>query len=184
MTTARIANPSRRPAASWSGRASDFRRAQVRARGPEPVAEGPTGPVDVSGRTTPRPHAVLGTVREVWQSLVTVLDELDAPSSALLCTADGFPIVGYGYCRADLVPAARLTGKMFVSHGREPGPDPRAVETVALTSGPTQTVIASIPAGQTQHLLSVTADGVSMPILQAWTTYAAVELRELLTAQS
>jgi hypothetical protein len=148
-----------------------------------PVVDGATGPVDSAGRLHGGTGAALATVDEVWQSLVAVLDELDAPSSALLCTADGFPIVGHGYCRADLVPAARLTGKMFAAHGPVTGHDPQAVESVALTSGPTQTVIASIPSAQGHHLLSITADGVSMPILQAWTTYAAVELRELLAAQ-
>ncbi len=44
-------------------------------------------------------------------------------------------------------------------------------------------MIAPVPTGQMRHLLSVTADGVSMPILQAWTTYAAAELGELLAAQ-
>lgn len=183
MTTARIAPPSRRTTSSWAGRASDFRRAQVKARGPEVVTHGPTGPVASEGRAAGGTSSVLGTVDELWQSLVEVLETLDSRSSALLCTADGFPVVGYGYCRADLVPAARVTGRMFVAGGHDPAADSHAVETVALTSGATQTVIASIPTGPSPHLLSITADGVSMPVLQAWTHQAAVELGELLAAQ-
>lgn len=183
MTTARIASPSRRSTSSWSGRASDFRREQVRARGPEPVSLGATGPVDSTSRATSGPTAVLGTVEELWQSLVAVLDTLDTQATALLCTSDGFPVVGYGYCRPDVVPAARLTRKMFETRAHELSPDAEVVETVALTSGPTQTVIAAIPGGPTQHLLSITADDVSMSVLQAWTHQAAVELRELLAAQ-
>lgn len=183
MTTARIAPTSRRTTSSWAGRASDFRRAQVKARGPEPLTHGPTGPVASTGGRTSGATAVLGTVDELWQSLVEVLETLDSQCSALLCTSDGFPVVGYGYCRADLVPAARLTGKMFVSGGHDTDAGAQTVETVALTSGATQTVIASVPSGQSPHLLSITADGVSMPVLQAWTHQTAVELGELLAVQ-
>lgn len=151
--------------------------------GPVPVVDGATGPVDSSGRAPTQVNAVAGTVDEVWQALVTVLDELEAPSSALLCSVDGLPVVAHGYCRVDLGPAARLTARMYVDRGGEAPSGAGAGDAVALTSGPTQTVIAPVPTGQMRHLLSVTADGVSMPILQAWTTYAAAELGELLAAQ-
>ena len=159
------------------------------ARSPEPVATEPTGPVASAGRADAAPNAatsnVDGPVEELWQTLVEVLGTLESPASALLCTADGFPVVGYGYCRADLVPAARLTGKMFVSRSQGPlGGSTAAVRTVELTSGLTQTVIASIPTPQGHHLLSITADGVSMPVLQAWTHQTADELRGLLTTQA
>ena len=59
------------------------------------------------------------------------------------------------------------------------------VETVELTAGGRHTVIASVPGtDQTDHLLSVSAEGVSMPLLQAWTRRAAEDIREVLAAKA
>ncbi|RYB91071.1 hypothetical protein EUA93_19275 [Nocardioides oleivorans] len=189
MTTERI---SHRWAAtpSWSGRASDFRRAQVRSRGPQPVPAAPTGPVESARRVAGAP-AFDGQVAEQWESLVDVLDALPSRSSAMICTADGFPVVSFGYDRHDLVPAARLTVQKFA----EPRPEPAAygprhaavagrigtsVETLELTCGLTQTVIASIPVDHEHYLLSITADAVSMAVLEAWTRETADQFRVLL----
>ncbi|SEC80165.1 hypothetical protein SAMN04489844_3017 [Nocardioides exalbidus] len=189
MTTERI---SHRWAAtpSWSGRASDFRRAQVRSRGPQAVPTSPTGPVESERRVVGAP-AFDGQVGELWQTLVGVLGTLPSRSSAMICTADGFPVVSHGYDRHDLVPAARLTVQKFA----EPRPehaayDPRhaafaahpdsSVDTVELTCGLTQTVIASIPVEREHYLLSITADSVSMSVLEAWTRETADQFRVLL----
>lgn len=150
----------------------------------------PTGPVD-SERSISGAPTFDGQVGELWQTLVGVLGTLPSRSSAMICTADGFPVVSYGYDRHDLVPAARLTVQKFA----EPRPVPAAygprhavpgdgaeacVETIELTCGLTQTVIASIPVTREQYLLSITADSVSMAVLEAWTRETADQFRVLL----
>jgi hypothetical protein len=177
---------------SWSGRASDLRRAQVRSRGPQPVPDAPTGPVDSERRVVGAP-AFDGQVGELWDTLVNVLGTLPSRASAVICTADGFPVVSFGYDRHDLVPAARLTVQKFA----EPRPEPAAygprhaaatdhlgscVETLELTCGLTQAVIASIPVEHERYLLSITADSVSMSVLEAWTRETADQFRTLLLA--
>lgn len=174
---------------SWSGRASDFRRAQVRSRGPQPVPSAPTGPVDSERRVVGAP-AFDSQVEEMWQTLVDVLDTLPSRSSAMICTADGFPVASFGYNRHDLVPAARLTVQKFAEprperaaygprHASADHPESR-VETLELTCGLTQTVIASIPVEHEPYLLSITADSVSMAVLEAWTRESADQFRQLL----
>ncbi|MBD3916073.1 hypothetical protein [Nocardioides hwasunensis] len=170
MTTERIPHPGRwatQPA--WPGRASRLRRQQVMA--------------GTHGGGTP--------VQELWASLTEVLSTLDSPASAMLCTLDGFPVASHGYVRADLVHVARLTGRMFLERRQDVNAaSPRhagaesGVETVEHTTGPTQSVIASISAGQDRYLLSVAADDVSMPVLEAWTREAADQLRTVLLTQS
>lgn len=166
MTADLISPPSHRRTASWAGRASQLRREQVR------------------GRTTD----TAAGVHHLWESLVEVLRSIDAPSSALLCTADGAPVAAYGLNRQDLPLASRRTGKMFAARthrlGAGTGTGPDAVETVELTSGLRHTVIASVPAHlQGDHLLCVSAEGVSAPLLQAWTRRAAEDLCEVLADQ-
>ena len=46
-------------------------------------------------------------------------------------------------------------------------------------------MIASVPGtDQTDHLLAVTAEGVSLPLLHAWTRRAAEDLSEVLAAEA
>lgn len=167
MTVDLISQPSSRRATSWSGRASQHRRDQV--RGTCPTESGTE-------------------VHLLWQSLVEVLSSIDKPSSALLCTAKGAPVAAFGLPRTDLPLASRRTGRMFATrshrHDAAAGARPGAVETLQLTSGLRHTVIASVPAGAMgDHLLCVTAEGVSLPLLQAWTRRAAEELGEALADQ-
>jgi hypothetical protein len=42
-------------------------------------------------------------------------------------------------------------------------------------------VIASVPGEHADHLLSVTAEGVSAPLLEAWTRRAAEDLGDVLS---
>lgn len=127
-------------------------------------------------------------VHHLWDSLVEVLRSIDTPSSALLCTATGAPVAAYGLPRTDLPLAARRTGRMFAGRTHEAGASrhggPDAVETLELTTGLRHTVIASVPApAQGDHLLCISAEGVSLPLLQAWTRRAAEDLREALAGQ-
>ena len=158
MTSELISPPLTRRGISWAGRASQHRRRQVRAGGPESDAR----------------------VHHLWASLVEVLRSIDSPSSALLCTADGTPVVAYGLPRAVLKTASRQAGTVFAAQTTAAD----GVETLELTSGLQHTVIASVPSpAQEDHLLSVTAEGVSLPLLEAWTRKAAEDLSELLTEQ-
>ena len=50
-----------------------------------------------------------------------------------------------------------------------------------LIAGRRHTVIASVPGEHADHLLSVTAEGVSPPLLEAWTRRAAEDLGEALS---
>ncbi len=177
MTTQGVAAQARRQA-TWRGQASDHRRQQVRARGPVPVPTTPTGPGP--GSVLPRSTTgCLPALETQWHSLVDVLEALAAPSYALLSTAAGFPLKAYGYDVTDLVTAARAGSRAFESRRA----DAVFIDDVAaleFDSGATQTVIAAIATGHGQHLLSVTADGVSMPVLRAWTHHTAARLRPLL----
>ena len=142
---------------SWSGRASHHRRHQVRSGGSAPHAG----------------------VQVLWESLVEVLRAIDGPSSALLCTADGAALATYGLPRTDVPRVSSETGSAFAAR-----PPSTEVETVELTADQQHTVIAWVPGPQQRHhLLSVTAEGVSQPLLHAWTRRAAEDLGELLAAQ-
>lgn len=149
----------------WSGRASQRRRQQVCQE-----TEG-------------------ACVQSLWESLVDVLRAIESPSSALLCTVDGFPVAAYGLPRMDLPQASMETGTAFAARVAPGAPDQGAaagdVETVELTAGQSHTVIASVPgAAQSDHLLAVTAQDVSLPLLQAWTRRAAMDLGEVLAAEA
>lgn len=165
--SADLGSPSRRSTPRWAGRASRHRREQVHGR----VADADAG------------------VLPLWESLVEVLRSLDAPSSALLCTAVGAPVAAYGLPpRTDLPLASRRTGRMFADRaprgGGARGTVSDVVETVEVTLGLRHTVIASVPAHpQGDHLLCVSAEGVSPPLLQAWTRRAAEDLSEVLADQ-
>lgn len=164
MTAAPVPPPSFRAGRSWAGRASQHRRRQVATRGAE-----------------------LGGIDALWKSLVEVLHSIDRPSSALLCTADGAPVAAYGLARADLLEVSAETGTAFDARLRHRGAEdrtPGVVETVELTAGQRHTVIASVPvAAETDRLLAVSAEGVSLPLLHAWTRRAAEDLREVLAVQ-
>lgn len=159
-----ISPPSARRGVAWAGRASQLRRRQL-----------------VAHETEPAP------VWHLWESMVEVLRSIDHPSSALLCTADGAPLAAYGLPRTDLPRASQQTRRAFASRTRRAAGQretPGAIETLELTSGQRHTVIASVPSPELgDHLLCVTAEGVSPPLLQAWTRRAAEDLRELLADQ-
>ncbi|MCW2737833.1 MAG: hypothetical protein JWN97_2477 [Nocardioides sp.] len=127
-------------------------------------------------------------MQPLWESLVEVLRAIDSPSSALLCTADGAPIAAYGLHRTDLTRVSAETGTVFAARLQPVAAAdvvPAEVETVELTAGQRHTVIASVPGStQTDHLLAVTAEGVSLPLLEAWTRRAAEDLREVLAAEA
>ena len=58
-----------------------------------------------------------------------------------------------------------------------PSDEPAPVETVELTLGQRHTVIASVPAKSgSSHLLSVTAQGVSIQVLESWTRRLAEDM--------
>ncbi len=165
MTAHITSVPGLRRGTSWAGRASHHRRQQVSR--------------DTDG----------ARVHYLWESLVEVLRAIDSPSSALLCTADGAPIAAYGLHRTDLPRVSQETGTVFAARLRavESSIDAVAagVETVELTAGERHTVIASVPgSAQTDHLLAVSAEGVSLPLLHAWTRRAAEDLREVLAAEA
>ncbi len=165
MTAERFTSPAPRRGAAWAGRASHHRRRQVGTPG----------------------CASLAGVETLWESLVEVLRAIDSPSSALLCTADGAPVVSYGLSRTDVPRVSLETGTVFAARTAPADAAPDVadeVETVELTAGERHTVIAAVPAAeQGDHLLAVTAEAVSLPVLEAWTRRAAEDLSELLAAQ-
>jgi hypothetical protein len=126
-------------------------------------------------------------VCHLWTSLVDVLGALDGPSSALLATADGDAVAVHGLAKDDVARIARRSRAAFAA--RTPGgPDPdEAVDTVELTVGLRHTVIASVPAPtptDERHLLTVTAQGVSVQVLEAWTRRLADDMHEALAASA
>lgn len=141
--------------------------------------DGPTGPVDPGRREARRPADTPSSVEALWRSVVDVLDAVEAPSSALLCTASGFPLKAYGYEQGELVPAARVAGRSFALRRGTTVPNADVV-TVEMVAGLTQTVMAAIPSAHGEHLLAVTADGVSMPVLHAWAAHVARQLGRVL----
>lgn len=163
MTAQTISPLAARSGASWVGRSSQRRRQQVSR-----AADG-------------------DRVQPLWDSLVDVLRAIESPSSALLCTADGFPLAAYGLRRTDLPKVSSETGSTFAARAEPtvPGTTEGVVETVELSAGQRHTVIASVPGPtDTNHLLAVTAEGVSLPLLEAWTRRAAEDLREVLSAEA
>lgn len=160
--TAELISPSPvRSGASWSARASRRRREQLLGRAP--AADSP--------------------VQHLWESLVDVLGAIEGPSTALLATASGDPVAVHGLAGSDVARVARQDRAVFgarVPAARADGPAP--VETVELTLGQRHTVIASVPATSgSSHLLSVTAQGVSTQVLEAWTRRLAEDIRAALS---
>lgn len=160
MAAAPVARPSSRQGPAWAGRASQHRRRQVAGGGPEHDA-----------------------INALWESLVEVLRAIDSPSSALLCTADGVLVAAHGHARTDLPKVAAEVGTAFATRVPPTAEErvPGEVETVELTSGQRHTVVASVPGPpDAVYLLAVSAEGVSLPVLNAWTRHAAQDLREVL----
>lgn len=157
MAAPLIPPPLLRGSASWVGRASHHRRHQVRSGGSAPLAD----------------------VQSLWESLVEVLNAIDGPASALLCAADGSAVATYGLPRTDVPRVSFETGSAFATRTPSTG-----VETVELSADERHTVVAWVPGPpRRHHLLSVSAEGVSLPLLHAWTRRAAEDLGELLAAQ-
>ena len=158
MTAELISSPAARRRTSWAGRASQHRRQQVGSRDARTDAQ----------------------VEALWLSLVEVLRAMDDPSSAVLCTAGGTPVAAYGLPKPEVPRVSRQAGSAFATRTRPDG-SVGEVETVELTAGRRHTVIASVPGAHADHLLSVTAEGVSPPLLEAWTRRAAEDLRQALS---
>ena len=139
---------------------------------PHPLARGVSRPGRASRRgreklveQAPAPGSPVGPL---WASLVDVLGAIDGPSSALLATADGDAVAVHGLARGDVARVARQSRAAFAARTGGPHPD-HAVDTVELTVGLCHTVIASVPSAHGRHLLTVTAQGVSVQVLEAWT---------------
>lgn len=159
MTAKLVSPPATRSGASWSARAGRRRRDQLLSR--TPAADSP--------------------VHQLWASLVDVLGAIDGPSTALLATADGDPVAVHGLAGSDVARVVRQDRAAFGARIPAALPDgPAPVETVELTLGLRHTVIASVPAGG-GHLLSVTAEGVSTQVLEAWTRRLAEDIHAALS---
>jgi hypothetical protein len=167
---------------SWVGRVSDHRRAQVRARGTEDLAEGPTGPIDAARRKS----APVAGAEGPWTPVFDTLErELMTLGSVLLCTVDGRPVAAQGLREADLPDLSWQTAAAYAAaailDAVRRDPDQQGVETIQLASGLTQTVVARVPtSGGQDHLLSLTAEGTSPGVLLLRARQAAYELRQVL----
>jgi hypothetical protein len=144
-----------------------------------PVPTTPTGPVDPDGAPARSIATTVPSIDVQWASVVDVLNAMDTQAFALLSTESGFPLKAHGYGVGDLVTAVRAANQTFEARRSEVVVDD-VVATLELDSGTTQTVIAAISSRHGQHLLSVTADGVSMPVLRAWTHHTAAKFGALL----
>ena len=169
---------------SWAGRVSDHRRAQVRARGPEGTAEGPTGPVDSLRRT----FTLAGATDGPWTPVLEALQrDLLTLGSVLLCTVDGQPVASQGLREADVPELSWQTAAAYAAaailDASRRDLDQQVVESIQLASGLSQTVVARVsPTGGQDHLLSVTAEGTTPGVLLLRTRQAAYELRQVLVA--
>jgi hypothetical protein len=118
-------------------------------------------------------------VAPLWASLVDVLGSIDGPSAALLATVDGDAVAVHGLTKDDIARVARQSRAAFAARAAG-GPDPEhavdTVETVELTVGMCHTVIASVPSPDERHLLTVSAQGVSVQVLEAWTRRLADDI--------
>ena len=161
MTAEPVARPTRLTA-GWVGRASQHRRHQVRS-----VAPGPA----------PR-------LNELWASVIEVLDAVDGPSTAVLCTTDGASVATFGLSRSEQLRAPDEARRLFDSHGQaapEAAPGTTIVS-AEVTSGDHCAVVAKVPSPEHgDHLLLVKAEAVSPPLLHAWTLRAAEDLHEILS---
>jgi hypothetical protein len=149
--------------AEWTGRSSQHRRRQVRAQGSKIDAR----------------------VHDLWTSLVEVLESIDGACAAVMCTVDGTPVAAYGLPRSSQPRAALATKDAFARSGGHGSGRARidSVRTIGLTRGSSSTVVAGVPgAGHGDHLLSVTAEGVSPYLLEAWTRRAAEDLSSIWSA--
>ncbi|MCF6379682.1 hypothetical protein L2K70_18885 [Nocardioides KLBMP 9356] len=166
-------------AVRWQGRASDFRRDQVRARGQWPAEVDVRRDPGSTARTREPASEEMVSMEALWRSFVDVLDAVEAPTYALLSTESGFPLRAHGYGARDLVAAVRAAGSTF-DRRRADATVEGDVATLEVVSGVTQTVIATISSPRGRHLLAVTADEVSMPVLRAWTHHTATRFASIL----
>lgn len=162
MTAELISSPTRR-ATGWAGRASQHRRHQVRSR--------------TSGSSA--------GLTEMWSSVVDVLEALPGRAGAVLCTAEGASVATYGLTRGEQLRLPHEAMQLIMTH-RVAGTDAPAasgIATAEIIAGARCTVVARVPsAAHGDHLLLVTAIDVSAPLLNAWTSRAAEDLRDLLAS--
>lgn len=143
--------------AGWAGRASQHRRHQVRSR-----------------------LSANAGVIEMWSSVVEVLEALPGPAGAVLCTAEGDSLAAYGLTRSEQHSLPQKAVQLIMT---ERGGERSAsgVVTAEMVAGPRCTVVARIPCPtRGDHLLLVSANDVSAPLLNAWTSQAAEDLRDVL----
>jgi hypothetical protein len=158
LTADLIAPHTRGRGIAWPGRASRGRREQVLEQSPD--TDSPVHPL--------------------WTSLVDVLAAIDGPSSALLATETGDAVAVHGLTATDAARVARQSRAAFAARAT-PG-DASTVETVDHTVGLRHTVIASVPStARPGHLLTVTAQGVSLQVLEAWTHRLADDIQQALS---
>lgn len=162
MTAELISSPTRR-SYGWAGRASQHRRLQVRSR--------------ASGADA--------GLNEVWSSVVEVLKALPGHAGAVLCTAEGASVATYGLTRAEQLRLPQEAVQLIMTHPVTETASAAGVVTAEIVTGPRCTVVARVPsAAHGDHLLLVTAIDVSAPLLNAWTSRAAADLRDLLLSAS
>lgn len=185
MTTQQIPSLAQwRTGPAWAGRSSDFRRRQV-ARGRNAALAPAASLAQPAEQVAAHPPVAAGLhadVEDLWRSTVDVLVGIDAPATALLSTSSGTPVLSFGLADLDQDVIAQVSGRTFAARGdRRTG----EVTTIEHDAGTSQTVIATVPApGHPHLLLTITAEGVSLPLLAAWTRQAADELREVLASQA
>jgi predicted regulator of Ras-like GTPase activity (Roadblock/LC7/MglB family) len=123
-------------------------------------------------------------VQELWEPVAKRLLD-DTVSSVLLCTSAGKPLAAHGIPVGETSRVCGLTGALFgagealttATHAGDDSP----IETVSITAGRSHTVVAALPAAVGGHLVSVTAQGVSLGVLLVRTRQAADELRVALS---
>lgn len=158
MTAELISSPGRR-ITGWTGRASHHRRHQVRSR--------------ASGASA--------GVNEMWATVVEVLEALPGHAGAVLCTAEGLSVASFGLTRGEQLRLPQEAVQLIMTHGVAHTDSPSGVVTAEVVAGARCTVVARVPsAAHGDHLLLVTAIDVSAPLLNAWTSQAAEDLRHLL----
>lgn len=160
--TAELVSLPTRSTAGFAARASQHRRHQVRSR---------------ASASSTRLH-------ELWTSVADVLDAVPGHAGAVLCTMDGTPVAVHGVSRGDQLRLPREARRLIATRRADAELDRSAsgVVTAELVVGLRCTVVAQVPSAEHGDLLLVvTAVEVSAPLLLAWTSRAAEDLRELVS---
>lgn len=161
--TAELVSLPTRGIAGWAGRASQHRREQLRSRSADTTAR-----IDV-----------------LWSTVAEVLDAVPGQAGAVLSTMDGVAVATHGLSRSEQLRLPR-EGRRLIASRRADGDLEQSgsgVVSADQTVGLRCTVAALVPGPVLgDHLLVVTALDVSAPLLHAWTTRAAEDLCELLSA--